>query len=72
MERLIIVARNVDELQTFQGKACAVSEDAIHEHADADIAVIQVDGPALAPLQGAMFQAPVVAQTALLQSPAGW
>ena len=61
--RHVVSDMKVDELQTFQGKACAVSEDAIHEHADADIAVIQVDGPALAPLQGAMFQAPVVAQT---------
>ena len=61
--RHVVSGMKVDERQTFQGKACGISEDAIHEHADVDIAVIRVDGPALAPLQGAMFQAPVVAQT---------
>ena len=51
------------ERQTFQGKVCGITEDAIHEHADVGIAVIRVKGPALAPLQGAMFQAPGVART---------
>ena len=61
--RHVVSEMKVDERQRFQGKACTVGEDAIHEHADVDVAVIRVDGPALAPLQGAMFQAPVVAQT---------
>ena len=61
--RHVVSDMDVDERQTFQGKACAVGEDAIHKHADVDIAVIRVDGPVLTPLQGAMFQAPVVAQT---------
>ena len=61
--RHVVSGMKVDGRQTFQGKACAVGEDAIHEHADVDVAVIRLDGPVLAPLQGAMFQAPVVAQT---------
>ena len=61
--RHVVSDMNVDGRQTFQGNPCAVSEDAIHEHADVDIAVIRVDGAVLTPLQGAMFQAPVVAQT---------
>lgn len=61
--RHVVSDMDVDERQTFQGKACTVGEGAIHKHADVDIAVIRVDGPVLTPLQGAMFQAPVVAQT---------
>jgi len=59
----VVSDMEVDERQTFQGKACTVGEDAIYKHAEVDIAVIRVDGPVLTPLQGAMFQAPVVAQT---------
>ena len=53
----------VDKDQTFQGQACVVEEHSIHRHAEIDVAVIRLEGGPLTPLKGAMFLAPVVAQT---------
>ena len=53
----------VDNRQKFQGNEYAVNEESVHVHPRADVAVIRVDGPPLSPLDGALFQAPVVART---------
>ena len=53
----------VDDRQRFQGKEYAVPEESIHPHPDVDVAAIRVSGEPLTPLKGAVYQAPVVAQT---------
>ena len=52
----------VDRQQTFQDNECVINESSIHKHRHTDIAVIQVDKP-LQPIQGLVFQQPVIAQT---------
>ena len=59
----VVSDMKVDKQQEFQGQECAVNKDSIHVHDKVDIAIICVDGPPLSPLPGAIFQAPVVAQT---------
>ncbi len=61
--RHVVSDMEVDPQQMFEGKEYAVNEESIHAHSDVDVAVIRVDGPPLSPLQGAIFQTPVVAQT---------
>ena len=61
--RHVVSDMTVDPQQMFEGKEYAVNEESIHAHSDVDVAVIRVDGPPLLPLQGAIFQTPVVAQT---------
>lgn len=61
--RHVVSDMQVDGEQTFQGRRCVVDEAAIHTHADVDIAVAEVEGAPMTPLQGAIFQRPVVAQT---------
>ncbi len=61
--RHVISDMRVDVRQNFQGREYTVREDLIHAHPDVDVAMIQVDGPPLRPLVGAIFQRPVVAQT---------
>ena len=48
--------------QTFQGIDCIIEDIKPHPDSKYDIAVIQVSGP-LNPLDGILFQSPVVAQT---------
>ena len=48
--------------QTFQGIDCTIEETKPHPDSKYDIAIIQVSGP-LIPLDGILFQSPVVAQT---------
>ncbi|MDE0030590.1 MAG: serine protease [Deltaproteobacteria bacterium] len=55
--------KEVDEQQTFQGQAYTVNNESVHAHPKVDVAVMRVNGPPLSPLKGAIFQAPVVAQT---------
>ena len=59
--RHVVCDMTVNKQQKFQGKE--VNVKCIYPHAKVDVAVIQVDGSPLSPLQGAFFQAPVVAQT---------
>lgn len=61
--RHVISDMKVDVRQIFQGRNYAVRQDSIRAHADVDVALIQVDGPPLRPLVGAIWQRPVVAQT---------
>ncbi len=61
--RHVISDMRVDARQNFQGRKYAVRQESIHAHSDVDVALIQVDGPPLQPLQGAICQRPVVAQT---------
>ena len=61
--RHVVTDMAVDKHQTFQGQACVVEEDSIHRHPEIDVAVIRLEGGPLTPLKGAMFLAPVVAQT---------
>ena len=53
----------VDKDQTFQDQTCVVDEGSIYKHPEVDVAVIRVEGAPLTPLKGALFLAPVVAQT---------
>ncbi len=61
--RHVVSDMKIDKRQRFQDKDYKVIESAIHKHPRVDIAVIQVNGPALVPLDGALFQDPVVAST---------
>ena len=53
----------VNNRQTFQEEEYAIHKESIHLHPGVDVAVIGVDGEPLTPLDGAIFQAPAVAQT---------
>ena len=61
--RHVVRDMGVDEEQTFQGRTCVIGEESVHEHPEVDVAVIRVSGARLTPLKGALFRAPVVAQT---------
>ena len=61
--RHVVTDMEVDEDQTFQGQTCVISEESIYKHPEVDVAVIRVEGAPLTPLKGALFLAPVVAQT---------
>ena len=61
--RHVVSNMEVDSTQTFQGKECQVNDASIHCHPSLDIAVLQVQGPSLAPLTGAVFRTPIVDQT---------
>lgn len=61
--RHVVSDMEVDPQQMFEGKEYVVNGESVHAHPDVDVAVIRVDGPPLSPLQGAIFQTPVVAQT---------
>ena len=52
----------LDDRQTFQGLECVVDEKSIHKHETDDVAVIRVD-KSLKPVDGLVFQPPVIAQT---------
>ena len=59
----VISDMTVDKNQTFQGQEYAINDGSVFPHPEVDVAVIRVDGLALNPLKGAIFQAPIVAQT---------
>ena len=61
--RHVVSDMEVDSAQTFQGKECQVSDASIHRHPNLDIAVLQVEGPSLDPLNEAVFRTPIVGQT---------
>ena len=61
--RHVVSDMKVDNYQVFQGKEYAVDEESVHVHSEVDVAVVRVGESTLSPLQGAIFQAPVVAQT---------
>ena len=61
--RHVVSDMKVDGEQTFQGRKYAVNEESMRKHSDVDIAVVRVDGAPLTLLKGALFQAPIVAQT---------
>ena len=61
--RHVVSDMNVDSEQTFQGRTIAVDEASLHAHDDVDVAVIELKDAGLAPIQGAIFQMPVIAQT---------
>ena len=60
--RHVVCDMKVDHDQTFQGNECIIKQSWIHKHEHTDIAVIHVDKP-LQPIQGLVFQQPVIAQT---------
>ena len=59
--RHVVCDMKMAKQQQFQGHE--VNAQLIHAHPKVDVAVIRVEGPPLSPLQGAIFQEPVVAQT---------
>ena len=61
--RHVVNDMTINEKQIFQDREYSVDLKSIYAHSDVDVAVIHVDGPALQPVQGTAFQAPVVAQT---------
>ena len=61
--RHVVTDMEVDKDQTFQGQTCVISEESIYTHPEVDVAVIRVEDAPLTPLKGALFLAPVVAQT---------
>ena len=61
--RHVVTDMLVDQKQTIQGQEYAVNEGSVFRHPAVDVAVIRVDGPPMSPLQGAVFQRPVVGQT---------
>ena len=61
--RHVVSDMKVDKKQTFQGKEFAVNKESVYAHPKVDVAVVRVDGFSLSPLKGALFQAPIVAQT---------
>lgn len=61
--RHVLSDMDVDGTQTVQGREYAIDASSLHMHPDVDVAVIQVKGTPLLPLKGALFQAPVVAQS---------
>ena len=60
--RHVVSDMELDTLQKFQGKTLKVNRESIYTHPDVDVAMLKVD-TLLAPLTGAKFQRPVVAQT---------
>lgn len=60
--RHVVCDMQLDDRQTFQGLECVVDEKSIHKHETDDVAVIRVDKP-LKPVDGLVFQPPVIAQT---------
>ena len=61
--RHVVCDMKVDKEQTFQDRTYIINDRSIVPHSEVDIAVIRVDEPTMSPLQGAIFQKPVVAQT---------
>ena len=61
--RHVLLDMQVDGTQTIQEREYAVDASSLHMHPDADVAVMQVKGEPLQPLKGALFRAPVVAQS---------
>ena len=61
--RHVVSDMKVDGTQTIQGREYAVNDDSLYMHTDIDVAVMRVNGPPLSPLEGVLFQAPVVART---------
>ena len=74
--RHVVSDMKVDNQQTFQGTKYAVNKESIQVHSEVDVGVIRLDGAPLTSLKGAIFQAPVVAQTvsrlATRRSPVSW
>lgn len=60
--RHVVSDMEVDSMQTFQGKECQVNDASIHCHPSLDVAVLQVQGPSLDPLNEAVFRTPIVGQ----------
>ena len=61
--RHVVSDMALDQSQVFQGREYVINADSIQRHPDLDVAVMRVDGPPLSPMQGILFQTPVVAQT---------
>ena len=61
--RHVVSDMELDQSQVIQGREYVINAESIHRHPDLDVAVMRVDGPPLSPMQGILFQAPVVAQT---------
>ncbi|MCY4383627.1 MAG: serine protease [Nitrospinae bacterium] len=61
--RHVVFDMKVDEKQMIQSNVYIVNKESIHMHPEVDVAVMQVNGPPLSPLKGALFKVPVVAQT---------
>ena len=60
--RHVVSDMRVDARQEFQGREYLVNEQSIHEHSEVDVAIVQVEGPPLTPLKGAIFRSPVVTE----------
>ena len=60
--RHVVSDMKVDGEQMFQGRKYAINEESMRKHSDVDVAVVRVGGAPLTLLEGALFQAPVVAQ----------
>ena len=61
--RHVVTDMVVDRRQIIQGQEYVVDDGSVFPHPACDVAVIRVDGPPMSPLQGAIFQRPVVGQT---------
>ena len=61
--RHAICDMRVDRNQTFQGQEYVINDGSVFPHPEVDVAVVRVDGPALTPVEGVIFHAPIVAQT---------
>lgn len=61
--RHVLTDMEVSGTQKIQGREYVVEERSLYLHPEIDVAVIQVKGAPLSPLKGAIFQAPVVAQS---------
>lgn len=60
--RHVVTDMAIDPKQTIQGQDYVISDGSVFSHSAVDVAVIRVDGPPMQPIQGAVFQRPVVGQ----------
>ena len=60
--RHVVCDMEVDHKQTFQGVECVVDDQSLYTHGRDDVAVIRVDKQ-VKPLEGAVFQTPVIGQS---------
>ena len=60
--RHVVCDVEIDARQNFQGVECVVDDQSVHAHGTDDVAVIRVDKQ-VEPLEGAVFQTPIVGQS---------
>ena len=61
--RHVVSDMTVDEKQWFQGREYAVNNEFVYAQSELDVAAVRVHGAPLTPLEGAILQVPIVAQT---------